>query len=151
MCADKNDELKRRAVAEILAETRRAEIRADDFGASGWLKPKFSGFNKRFLNNTVVATVSNNCRLDKTKPLEKLASVEKPVTELPVKNFEQKKFNPKIKVNSKSRFQAYLAAKKREANRAEVEATENNKEEQASENKEENPPNNQTQNLSNTD
>ena len=33
---------------------------------------------------------------------------ERPTKDLPTKIFQQKKFNPKIKVNSKSRFQAYL-------------------------------------------
>jgi len=117
--ADGNeDELKRRAVCEILEETKRAAIRADIGGSLGWAKPNHGGFNKRFLYNTVISTVSNNCRQDKNQPSQKkLCTRESPSSSTKVLELNTplvpKNPPPKIKVNSKSRFQAYLVAKQR--------------------------------------
>jgi len=110
----RDDELKRRAVEEIFAETKRAAVRADIGGASGWLKPNHKGFNKRFLNNTVISAVSNNCRVSGVKPLVKQPPAKVSAKAAYARNTEEsKKTVAKIRVSNKSRFQAYLAAKKR--------------------------------------
>jgi len=119
-----DEELKRRAIDEIVAETARAAVRAE-VGVGGWLKPSHRGLNKRFLNNTLVSTISSNCRLDKTTPLKKAVRKESgSIANHQINKKEPKKVIGKIKVSNKSRFQAYLEAKKRESAREEKEKSE---------------------------
>lgn len=52
-----DDEIERKAIEEILLETKRASERAKEFGSSGWIKPKIPSTNKNFLRNTLVSTL----------------------------------------------------------------------------------------------
>ncbi|XP_076147478.1 uncharacterized protein LOC143131754 [Alosa pseudoharengus] len=53
---NKDDDLERRAVEELLRETSRARARADTMGPAGWLKCPVGSTNKRFLLNTLRST-----------------------------------------------------------------------------------------------
>ena len=50
------------AIEEIFKETKRAEIRANEVGATGWSKCPLRKPNKRFLNNTMRSVISHNSR-----------------------------------------------------------------------------------------
>jgi len=67
---------KNAAIDEILKETKKAATRAEIGGPSGWTS-KRKILNKRFLNNTVINTVSQNCRVDKKY---KLPSLQIPIS-----------------------------------------------------------------------
>ncbi|CAJ1082177.1 LOW QUALITY PROTEIN: protein POLR1D [Xyrichtys novacula] len=53
---EKDHELEKRAVEELLKETDRARVRAETMGPSGWLKCPLRSTNKRFLLNTLRST-----------------------------------------------------------------------------------------------
>ncbi|XP_072545208.1 uncharacterized protein [Salminus brasiliensis] len=53
MDADKESELERRAVEELLKEASRARVRAETMGPAGWRKCPLGSANKRFLLNTL--------------------------------------------------------------------------------------------------
>lgn len=103
---------------EILQETKRAAIRAEVAGASGWAKPYHKSFNKRFLNNTVLSTVSGNCRRTGLKPLLKEESKAFSTGTVSNSKAEEKRNNVqavkksslKIQVSSKARLKAYREA-----------------------------------------
>lgn len=51
------DELERLAREEIIRETQRASVRADEVGPQGWMKCQVPPANKRFLHNTLLSTL----------------------------------------------------------------------------------------------
>ncbi|XP_055038370.1 uncharacterized protein [Misgurnus anguillicaudatus] len=48
-----DNELERKAVEELLKEAKRAKVRAETMGPSGWMKCPLGSTNKRFLLNTL--------------------------------------------------------------------------------------------------
>lgn len=64
----------RQAIKEIECETKRAAIRAETSGASGWKPCPLHKTNKTFLSNTMRTVISHNKRTD-TK--HKIASQKK--------------------------------------------------------------------------
>ena len=83
MASSNSDELKKRAVAEILEETKRASARAEVRyivfllfigslpllkigGSLAWKKPRQGKINRTFLNKTVIGTVIQNNVVMKT-------------------------------------------------------------------------------------
>ena len=54
------EDLEKKAVDEILKETKRAASGAEVGGSLSWTKPRHNGINKRFLNNTMLSTVIQN-------------------------------------------------------------------------------------------
>uniref|UniRef100_A0A915C779 Uncharacterized protein n=1 Tax=Parascaris univalens TaxID=6257 RepID=A0A915C779_PARUN len=54
------DSVKLMAIKEILAETKRAALRAELIGSQGWKKPTCLSINKKFLKRTLEASLS--CR-----------------------------------------------------------------------------------------
>lgn len=59
-----SEELENAAIEEILKETKKAATRAEIGGPSGWTT-KRKGLNRRFVNNTVINTISQNSRVDR--------------------------------------------------------------------------------------
>ncbi|KAG4076147.1 hypothetical protein HA402_011493 [Bradysia odoriphaga] len=55
-----DDILTKMAVAEILKETSKGAIRAEQVGPSGWLPCPLMKTNKRFLRNTIKSVISHN-------------------------------------------------------------------------------------------
>ena len=122
------EELKQRALEEILSETKRAAARAEVGGSLSWAKPKHSGVNKRFLNKTMISTLIQNNIVANTKTSEK-QSTSKLLKDSPVLNKAEKgefaektgvktgpektgKKSNKIIISNKSRLAAYLKTKK---------------------------------------
>uniref|UniRef100_UPI00398E33F9 protein POLR1D n=1 Tax=Pristiophorus japonicus TaxID=55135 RepID=UPI00398E33F9 len=54
---EKDGELERKAVEELLTEAKRGKARAETMGPMGWMKCPLPGANKRFLINTLKNTV----------------------------------------------------------------------------------------------
>ncbi|XP_030625803.1 protein POLR1D [Chanos chanos] len=52
-----DNELERKAVEELLKETKRARTRAETMGPAGWLKCPLRSTNKRFLVNTLRSSI----------------------------------------------------------------------------------------------
>ncbi|XP_038673946.1 protein POLR1D-like isoform X1 [Scyliorhinus canicula] len=50
---EKDGELERKAVEELLTEAKRGKARAEAMGPMGWMKCPLPGANKRFLINTL--------------------------------------------------------------------------------------------------
>ncbi|XP_059474731.1 protein POLR1D-like [Neocloeon triangulifer] len=59
---DKDDELEKRAVEEILREAAKGAVRASEVGPSGWKKGPLLKTNKRFLVNTLAQHNNSNRR-----------------------------------------------------------------------------------------
>ncbi|GAB6022247.1 hypothetical protein CHUAL_006378 [Chamberlinius hualienensis] len=58
------DKLQKLAVEAILKETHRAAVRAREVGSTGWMKCPLPTANKRFINNTLLSTLSSIKRQD---------------------------------------------------------------------------------------
>ena len=86
-------ELKQKALEEILSDTKRAAARAEVGGSLSWAKPKHSGVNKRFLNKTMISTLLQNNIVANTKMSEKL-STSKLLKDSPVLKQAEKEENP---------------------------------------------------------
>ncbi|XP_041055709.1 protein POLR1D [Cetorhinus maximus] len=54
---EKDGELERKAVEELLTEAKRGKARAETMGPMGWMKCPLPGANKRFLINTLKNTI----------------------------------------------------------------------------------------------
>ncbi|XP_072120399.1 protein POLR1D [Mobula birostris] len=54
---EKDGELERKAVEELLTEAKRGKARAETMGPMGWMKCPLPGANKRFLINTLKNTM----------------------------------------------------------------------------------------------
>ena len=123
----KEKELEKKAVEEIMKETNRAAARAEVGGSLSWRKPKNKGINKRFLNNTMLSTVIQNKKSQKqtlpitsllphhsTTPADKLMMSEPEVTKQPPDSSQAPKISGsntnKVIISSKGRFKAYLAS-----------------------------------------
>ena len=130
------EELKQKALEEILSETKRAAARAEVGGSLSWAKPKHSGVNKRFLNKTMISTLIQNNIVANTKTSEK-QSTSKLLKDSPVLNKAQKeelvekrevktgqetsgRKSNKIIISNKSRLKAYLKTKKEKPSVSEV-------------------------------
>ena len=130
------EELKQKALEEILSETKRAAARAEVGGSLSWAKPKHSGVNKRFLNKTMISTLIQNNIFANTKTSEK-QSTSKLLKDSPVLNKAQKeelvekrevktgqetsgRKSNKIIISNKSRLNAYLKTKKEKPSVSEV-------------------------------
>ena len=122
------EDLKQRALEEILSETKRAATRAEVGGSLSWAKPKHSGINKRFLNKTMISTLIQNNIVANTKLSEK-QSTSKLLKNSPVLNKPEKeefvektdvktgaetsgRKSNKIIISNKSRLNAYIKTKK---------------------------------------
>ena len=122
------EELKQRALEEILSETKRAAARAEIGGSLSWAKPKHAGVNKRFLNKTMISTLIQNNIVANTTVSEK-QSTSKLLKDSPVLNKAEKeeltektetkmrqektgRKSNKIIISNKSRLNAYLKSKK---------------------------------------
>ena len=130
----KNTDLEKKAVDEILKETSRAAARAEVGGSLSWRKPKHKGINKRFLNNTLLSTVIQNHKTSKpslvttsalkhhAKPTEHQvpdsSPVPSPVTQ-PDKPSQSR--GGKVVISSRGRFQAYLASHKHKVEKSKAE------------------------------
>ena len=129
-------ELKQKALEEILSETKRAAARAEVGGSLSWAKPKHSGVNKRFLNKTMISTLIQNNIIANTKVSEK-QSTSKLLKDSPVLNKAEKeelvevrevktgqdksgRKSNKIIISNKSRLAAYLKTKKEKPSVSEV-------------------------------
>ena len=119
----KEKELEKKAVEEIMKETNRAAARAEVGGSLSWRKPKNKGINKRFLNNTMLSTVIQNKKSQKqtlpiasllphhiTTPADKSMMSEPEVTKQPPDSPQAPKITNKVIISSKGRFKAYLAS-----------------------------------------
>ena len=128
-------DLKEKALEEILSETKRAAARAEVGGSLSWAKPKHSGINKRFLNKTMISTLIQNNILGNTKMSEK-QSTSKLLKDSPVLNKAEKeelvekevktgkdksgRRSNKIIISNKSRLAAYLKTKKEKPSESEA-------------------------------
>ncbi|XP_048453611.1 protein POLR1D-like [Rhincodon typus] len=56
---EKDGELERKAVEELLTEAKRGKARAETMGPMGWMKCPLPGANKRFLINTLKNTIQS--------------------------------------------------------------------------------------------
>ena len=128
MMSQNASDLEKRAVEEILAETKRAATRAEVGGSLSWAKPKRKGVNKRILNNTVLSSVVQNSRSRKVPtsfsipPKFQLNNAEEPRTlKLTYKSAIQNPMNKRVTVLHRSRFKAYLSASKKGKEKAELE------------------------------
>lgn len=66
-CDMEDDELRKQAVAALIKDAKRGAERAKDMGVNGWLKPKVSSTNKRFLANTLQSTLTSDFKKKKTR------------------------------------------------------------------------------------
>merc|ERR1712013_876897 len=124
----KEKELEKKAVEEIMKETNRAAARAEVGGSLSWRKPKNKGINKRFLNNTMLSTVIQNKKSQKqtlpityllphppsTTQADKLMMSEPEVTKQPPDSSQAPKITNKVIISSKGRFKAYLASHRKQ-------------------------------------
>ena len=141
MASSNSDELKKRAVAEILEETKRASARAEVRyivfsinywiplkigGSLAWKKPRQGKINRTFLNKTVIGTVIQNNVVMKTdcKQKQNTSDLLKSSPALLVSEKQEKvaaeavekisvdtNKTKKVVITNKSRLNAYLKSK----------------------------------------
>jgi len=161
MESEADQELRAVAEREILAETRRAAVRAEVRGPQGWRRPQLGQVNKRFLQNTLVSSLVQDKSRDPAAAAARLraAPALQPSREqeergrtdgatnvsAPKTTGGTNKVGGKIKITNKSRYNAYLSSMKRDKNRvnddpikSESEASEHSSNGQSSEKSEHN-------------
>ncbi|XP_048388372.1 protein POLR1D-like [Stegostoma tigrinum] len=101
---EKDGELERKAVEELLTEAKRGKARAETMGPMGWMKCPLPGANKRFLINTLKNTIQSQRQTYDLRQREEVKNSALSEKELRKKEKPHKNSFQPYKQGSKSRM-----------------------------------------------